>query len=169
MARSGAIMMKVDMVGSSAPLGFFDPLGFSKGADAATLAKYRESELKHGRVAMLAVLGVLTQEKWHPLYEGKLSGNPLDAFVGVPPAGFVQIIAFVGLIEYYLSVVSKQEGFVPGDYLGVAARVNDVKDPSWVGIQTRELNNGRLAMFAIMGELAHAAITGKGPLAYYGI
>eukprot|EP01031_Cornospumella_fuschlensis_P010884 gene10884-13314_t len=42
--------MKVDMVGSSAPLGFFDPLGFSK-TDAATLRKYRESELKHGRVA----------------------------------------------------------------------------------------------------------------------
>lgn len=45
--------MKVDLVGSSAPLGFFDPLGLSKGADAAKLNKYRESELKHGRVAMV--------------------------------------------------------------------------------------------------------------------
>lgn len=69
--------MKVDLVGSSAPLGFFDPLGFTKGADAATLTKYRESELKHGRTAMLAVLGWLTQERFHPLYDGKLSGNPL--------------------------------------------------------------------------------------------
>ena len=41
--------MKIDMPGSSAPLGFFDPLGFSKGASAATLTKYRESELKHGK------------------------------------------------------------------------------------------------------------------------
>jgi hypothetical protein len=45
--------MKIDLVGSSAPLGFFDPLGFTKGASAETLAKYRESELKHGRVAMV--------------------------------------------------------------------------------------------------------------------
>lgn len=162
-------MKASDMVGSSAPLGFFDPLGFSKGADAATLAKYRESELKHGRVAMLAVFGVLTQEKWHPLYGGKLSGNPLEAFNGVPPLGFVQIIAFLGLIEYYLTSVSKSEGYVAGDYLGVSSRVEDVNESNWVSIQTRELNNGRLAMFAILGELAHAAITGKGPLAAYGI
>lgn len=168
-ASARQMTMKVNMVGSSAPLGFFDPLGFSKGADAATLAKYRESELKHGRVAMLAVLGVLTQEKFHPLYGGTNSGNPLEAFAAIPPLGFVQIIAFLGFLEYYLTAVSKQEGYVPGDYLGVAARVNNVEDSNWISIQTRELNNGRLAMFAILGELAHAAITGKGPLAYYGI
>ncbi len=50
---AGRMTMKIDLVGSSAPLGFFDPLGFSKKADAATLAKFRESELKHGRVAMV--------------------------------------------------------------------------------------------------------------------
>ena len=161
--------MKADMVGATAPVGFFDPLGFSKSADAATLAKYRESELKHGRVAMLAVFGVLTAEKYHPLYDGKLSGNPLAAFNGVPALGWVQIIAFLGLIEYYLAVVSKSEGYVPGDYLGVSARVSDPKDSRWVSIQNRELNNGRLAMFAILGELTHAAITGKGPLEYWGI
>ena len=31
------------MVGVSAPLGFFDPLGFAKKADEATMMKYRES------------------------------------------------------------------------------------------------------------------------------
>jgi hypothetical protein len=84
-------------------IGFFDPLGFSKGADAKTISKYRESELKHGRVAMLAVLGWLTAEKWHPLYGGKLSSNPLEAFGQVPPLAFVQIIAFCGLLEYAFS------------------------------------------------------------------
>ena len=50
--------------GISGPLGFFDPAGFcgdNNGADgSATLGKvkfYREVELKHGRVAMLASLG----------------------------------------------------------------------------------------------------------------
>lgn len=48
------------MVGASAPLGFFDPMGFSKGPEER-LNEYRESELKHGRTAMLAVVGFLTQ------------------------------------------------------------------------------------------------------------
>jgi hypothetical protein len=55
-AQRSTLSMKVDLVGSSAPLGFFDPLGFTKGADAATLTKYRESELKHGRTAMVCIL-----------------------------------------------------------------------------------------------------------------
>ena len=32
------------------------------------LKKWRESELKHGRVAMLAVLGTAIQENFHPLF-----------------------------------------------------------------------------------------------------
>jgi hypothetical protein len=39
--------------------GVFDPLNFSK--DAAKLDKYRAVELKHGRIAMLGVLGIWIQ------------------------------------------------------------------------------------------------------------
>ena len=162
--------MSMGLVGASAPLGFFDPLGFSKGASEATLAKYRDSELKHGRVAMLAVFGWLTQEKFHPLYDGKLSGNPLKAFSEVPPLGFVQIVAFIGLLEYQFIVASKGKGYTTtGDFYGISSRIPDANDPSWVDFQTRELNNGRLAMFAILGEITHAAITGKGALEQLGI
>lgn len=154
--------------GVSAPLGFFDPLGFYK-TDTKTMDKYREAELKHGRVAMTAVLGWLTQEHFHPLYDGKLSGNPLKAFAEVPPLGFVQIIAFVGLLEYTFALAAQEKGYVPGDYLGVSDHIEDKNDPVWVGFQTRELNNGRLAMIAIMGEIAHAAITGKGALEQIGL
>jgi hypothetical protein len=168
MTTKGQMSMKIDLVGSSAPLGFFDPLGFSK-TDAATLAKYRESELKHGRTAMLAVLGWLTQERFHPFYDGKLSGNPLKAFTEVPPLGFVQIIAFGGILEYAFTQASKSPDYVPGDYYGITNRISDAKNPSWIDFQTRELNNGRLAMIAIIGEIAHAAITGKGALEQIGI
>ena len=154
-------------VGSSAPLGFFDPFGFSK-TDMKTLRKYRESELKHGRVAMLAVFGVLTQEKFHPLYDGKLSGNPLKALFEVPTLGWVQIVAFIGLLELFLLEVTKMRGYEPGDYYGMNEQVDDT-DKNWISMQTRELNNGRLAMFAILGELVHASITGKGPLEQWGI
>jgi len=168
MASRSQMSMKSDLAGVSAPLGFFDPLGFSK-KDEATLYKYREAELKHGRVAMLAVLGWLTQERFHPLYDGKLSGNPLKAFSEVPPLGFVQIIAFIGLLEYTFAAAAKGKGYIPGDFYGISDRLPDADNEAWVGFQTRELNNGRLAMFAIMGEIAHAAITGKGALEQMGI
>ena len=43
--------------------------------------RFREAELKHGRVAMLASWGMITQDMWHPLFGGKLSANPLLALV----------------------------------------------------------------------------------------
>lgn len=54
---------------------------------AAGHSRYREAELKHGRVAMLAAAGMITADKFHPLFNGKLSANPLLAFiqVGNPP------------------------------------------------------------------------------------
>lgn len=158
-ATRGQMSMK--MAGVSAPLGFFDPLGFSK-TDAKTMAKYRDSELKHGRVAMLAVFGWLTQERFHPFYDGKLSGNPLKAAFEAPTLAYVQIFAFCGFLEWVLSSASKKEGYVPGDFYGISSRISDKDDESWVGFQTRELNNGRLAMFAILGEIVHAQISDKG-------
>jgi len=153
------------MVGVSAPLGFWDPLGFAAKADEATMMKYREAELKHGRVAMIAVLGYLSQENWHPFYDGKLSGNPLQALWDMPPAGAVQIIAFIGLLEYTFDAVAKESGNPVGDFYGISNRISDKDAPAWVDFQTRELNNGRLAMFGIMGELAHSAINGQGAIA----
>ena len=41
--------------------GFFDPFGLSKGKDEETLRWYRSAELKHGRVSMLATLGIVIQ------------------------------------------------------------------------------------------------------------
>ena len=45
--------------GVVAPLGFWDPLNFASRADVNTMKRYREAELTHGRVGMLAVLGTL--------------------------------------------------------------------------------------------------------------
>lgn len=153
-----------NMVGVSAPLGFWDPLGFAAKADEATMMKYREAELKHGRVAMIAVLGYLSSENWHPFYDGKLSSNPLQALWDMPPAGAVQIIAFIGLLEYTFDAVIKETGNPVGDFYGINERIPDKDAEAWRDFQTRELNNGRLAMFGIMGELAHSAINGMGAI-----
>eukprot|EP00578_Thalassiosira_sp_NH16_P002759 CAMPEP_0181131312 /NCGR_PEP_ID=MMETSP1071-20121207/30355_1 /TAXON_ID=35127 /ORGANISM="Thalassiosira sp., Strain NH16" /LENGTH=173 /DNA_ID=CAMNT_0023217491 /DNA_START=32 /DNA_END=549 /DNA_ORIENTATION=- len=48
--------------GAVSPLGFFDPLGFSKNTDLNTVKRLREAEVMHGRVAMMATLGYLIGE-----------------------------------------------------------------------------------------------------------
>ena len=40
----------------------FDPLGLSKDAEIEQIKLWREAEIKHGRVAMLATVGVLVAE-----------------------------------------------------------------------------------------------------------
>merc|ERR1711920_334946 len=54
-----------EMAGVTAPLGFFDPAGFSKG----DIAFLRSAEIKHGRVCMLAFLGIVVSEKFHPIFD----------------------------------------------------------------------------------------------------
>ena len=50
----------MELPGVVAPLGFWDPLDFAAKADGPTMRRYREAEVTHGRVGMLAVLGALT-------------------------------------------------------------------------------------------------------------
>jgi hypothetical protein len=47
-------------IGAQIPLGAFDPLGIMKDADQEKFDTWREIEIVHGRVAMLAVSGYLT-------------------------------------------------------------------------------------------------------------
>ena len=53
--------------GNTLPLGDWDPWGFQLTSEKV-VKKYRESEIKHGRVAMLASVGFFTQELYHPLH-----------------------------------------------------------------------------------------------------
>uniref|UniRef100_I2CPJ1 Protein fucoxanthin chlorophyll a c protein n=1 Tax=Nannochloropsis gaditana (strain CCMP526) TaxID=1093141 RepID=I2CPJ1_NANGC len=160
----GVVNMGLDgMIGSSAPFKNFDPLGFAAKADQKTLNKYRESELKHGRVAMLAVLGWVVQEVWHPLYDGKLSSNPLKALTEVPLIGWAQIFVAINVIEYLQNKIKELPGYRPGDYLGTWEWVEQ-SDEGWDNYQTKELNNGRLAMVAIAGLIAQDLITGQAAL-----
>jgi hypothetical protein len=62
-SRSSALKMSFDSeAGVVPPLGFFDPLGLTNGVDQATFDQYRTAELKHGRVAQLAVIGYIVPE-----------------------------------------------------------------------------------------------------------
>ena len=66
------------LAGISAPLGFWDPAGFSEGKTEGTLRFYREVEIKHGRVSMLAALGFPVAEHFHPLFGGYIDVDSTD-------------------------------------------------------------------------------------------
>merc|ERR1712061_672782 len=49
-------------LGVQAPLGFWDPLGFTEDGDEMLFKRRRSVEIKHGRVSMLATMGYITPE-----------------------------------------------------------------------------------------------------------
>ena len=49
-------------LGVQPPLGFWDPLGFTADGDVNFFERRRQSEIKHGRIAMLATMGYITPE-----------------------------------------------------------------------------------------------------------
>jgi hypothetical protein len=151
-----------DMAGATAPLGFWDPLGYSKVWDLASL---RAVELKHGRVCMLATLGMIVSEKFHPIFDGWGDG----AFVSAAASHFTPtaslnfwpaFVTMIGGLDLFLDL-SQPEDAAPGDFgfdpLGLKPKgARDLLE-----LQNKELNNGRLAMFAAAGILAQELVTGK--------
>merc|ERR1719163_325869 len=69
--------------GADNVLGEFDPLGFLEGKDQLEVYRLREAELAHGRVAMLASLGFIVQERIHPLFSGD-GGPAIDQIPALP-------------------------------------------------------------------------------------
>jgi len=50
--------------------GFWDPAGISRDLTQLEFNKLQESEIKHGRISMLAVLGVLIGESGFGFFDG---------------------------------------------------------------------------------------------------
>merc|ERR1712076_86547 len=87
-------------LGVQDPVGFWDPAGFTADGNAENFARRRQTELKHGRVSMLATMGYITPE-----ITGKFPGflsplnnlkfedvpNGLAALKVVPALGWAQI------------------------------------------------------------------------------
>merc|ERR1719221_2241874 len=104
--------------GITSPMGFFDPLGFAT-ADTMTGGKllfYREVELKHGRVAMLASLGILVGEQFHPLFGGNIDVPSYIAFQQTPLQSFWSSVLVAIAIPEVFSIFSFQE---PANIVGL--------------------------------------------------
>ena len=49
-------------LGVQAPTGFWDPAGFTADGSVENFQRRRQTELKHGRISMLATMGYITPE-----------------------------------------------------------------------------------------------------------
>eukprot|EP01038_Epipyxis_sp_PR26KG_P013602 gene13602-18256_t len=149
----------------------FDPLGLSNIEDLGLdLYWFREAELKHCRVAMLAVVGLLAQEAGFVLpgapvgkdqvevFWTVFDRNPGPIFAGFIFSGFVEIISGIATTEG-----RKSGNRAPGEFgfnpLKLGKSPAAAKDYA-----LKEVRNGRLAMFAAAGLLLQGATTGKGAL-----
>jgi hypothetical protein len=147
-----------DAIGAQPPLGFWDPLGLLKDADQVRFDRLRYVETKHGRIAMLAILGHLVTTAGVRLPGDIAYGLPfakmktgLAAFETIPPAGLAQIFAFIGLLE--LGFNSRQAEIEEAQ----------IKASGWdqetldrkLAI---ELNNGRAAQMGILGLMIHESL-----------
>uniref|UniRef100_A0A7S4K623 Plastid light harvesting protein n=1 Tax=Odontella aurita TaxID=265563 RepID=A0A7S4K623_9STRA len=163
--------------GASAPLGFFDPLGFTKDMELLGVKRFREAEIMHGRVAMMATLGYLISESTPTITYGMnvhhtIANNQIPEVPGTVLFPFFLAInicealrASKGWVEPGLGpLFTLRESYYPGD-LGfdpLGLRPTNMKD--FDNMQTKELNNGRLAMLAAAGMCVQEQINGKGIL-----
>ena len=90
----------------------FDPMGLSEIQQDLTYARW--AELKHGRIAMLAIVGLITQEYFHLPGEAYQNPDPFGAISTVGMGVNAQIFAAIGVVE--LSNFDKHyDGSEPGD------------------------------------------------------
>lgn len=136
-----------------------------------TLRWYREAELQHGRVCMLAFTGFV----WPALigHFPSVNGfdyselNPIDAFYKAPSAALLQIVLFIGFLEgrrYQRCFVGSA---APGDQnLGVPGGFNPFKlnysADEYAEKELQEIKHCRLAMLGVFGALVQQANYGEG-------
>ena len=161
------------MPGISGPLDFFDPAGFcsAENVSEGKIRFYREVELKHGRVAMLASLGFIVGEQFHPFFGGNIDVPSYVAFQQTPLQTFFPgVLLSIAILEIYsVFTFENPAGGEPwairadheaGD-LGFDPLGLKPTDPTELAeMQTKELNNGRLAMIGIAGMVGQELATG---------
>merc|ERR1719145_404571 len=139
----------------------FDPLGLS---DWVPVEWLRESELKHGRVCMLAVVGFVATDLGFRLPGEMHNVASINAHdMAVDLGAMTQIAVWIAVAECigYLAILEMLDGSgrQPGDFGFDPLQIGGANDPE---MQLKELENGRLAMLAFSGIVTQAVLTGKG-------
>eukprot|EP00542_Grammatophora_oceanica_P021198 CAMPEP_0194035934 /NCGR_PEP_ID=MMETSP0009_2-20130614/8336_1 /TAXON_ID=210454 /ORGANISM="Grammatophora oceanica, Strain CCMP 410" /LENGTH=253 /DNA_ID=CAMNT_0038677503 /DNA_START=33 /DNA_END=794 /DNA_ORIENTATION=- len=175
-------------------VGFFDPLGLAEAnfwdtTSEETIGFLRESEVKHGRIAMFAFVGFIAHANgftfpWDMTLDGTpfpTGMSPPEAWDAIPEAAKWQIFTFIGFLEFYREVASEthymkggkpgyfpdfKASVIPGgalnyyDPFGISRKNDDAKKEAGL---IKEINNGRLAMIGIFGFVSEAQVPGSVP------
>jgi len=164
----------------------FDPFGFSTiktgsqflgDAFEDNLKWYREAELMHGRIAMMAALGFVFPGLIGTLPGNEWTGvdaysytNPLEALYKAPELAIQQIFCFMAIMEFFRikRIQEKGASYEAGDFgWGQGEdRWNPYKfnytPEEYKEKQLQELKNGRLAMMGVLGLYLQANASGVG-------
>jgi light-harvesting complex I chlorophyll a/b binding protein 1 len=155
-----AVFEPSQQIGAVAPLGYFDPLGFCSSGDKDGFDIGRAAEIKHGRVAMMASIGLLVQ---HYVKVPGIERSGIGALsdIGAQWLAF-GLFAWCGVMEIIVwdQKFDKEPGNF-GDPLGL-----NMYNPE---MRNKEINNGRFAMICVIGILAAEAASGKDAIQQFGL
>jgi len=144
----------------------WDPAGFLE-RSPEWLPWYREAELKHGRVCMLATVGLVIPGFIRiPGEQFSFEAIPkvIDAHDALPES-MIQIFLWISFLEACtLPALANMNGYdrQPGDYGFDPLSVYPSDPEKQKEMQLKELKNGRLAMIALGGMVAGSVITENG-------
>jgi len=152
------IVSSFNYQGDIRPVGYFDPANMASSLSEKDLKYVREAELQHGRVAMMAFLGLagidLVQDKLAINFLYDLTWEQQFPFwFGVGCYEFARMGAgwknpFVEKGSYF----KLEDGYQPGNVLKLPKEMySDVR-------LNRELSNGRLAMLGSLGYIAEELV-----------
>ncbi|GBF96674.1 hypothetical protein Rsub_09307 [Raphidocelis subcapitata] len=167
--------------GITAPFSdMFDPANLTGNASVRDVRRWRESELVHGRVSMLAALGFVVGENLEDFpafynFDGHIGGPAIYQFQQVEARGGVfwePLVLAIGLAETWRVAVgwatptgtgfnSLKDDYELGNLYFDPLGLKPSDDEEWKTLQTKELNNGRLAMIAVAGFTAQELVNGR--------
>jgi len=149
--------------------GFIQPPSWEETQGIDTFYWMREAELKHGRVAMLAVVGWIAtdfgirfpfeQYSVASIPSGYEAHNALvdqgTMTVMLLAVGFVEFCTGAALVEVSKGELTDRE---PGDYKFDGGFLKNKDEKAIFDMKTKEVNNGRLAMLAFGGIATQTAL-----------
>mmetsp|Transcript_18556 Transcript_18556/g.18633 ORF Transcript_18556/g.18633 Transcript_18556/m.18633 type:complete len:251 (+) Transcript_18556:54-806(+) len=157
----------------------FDPAGFSNNPPSNLLwgvpglKWYREAEIVHSRVAMLAVVGMLV-----PGWFGHFAGNPdagvaVDAYAELNPFKALSVVPETGLWHITVAIFAVEiwriNNVIKGDRPAGDLNLGqggwnpfgfNYTPEEYFEKQVQEIKHGRLAMIAILAELLQVKASG---------
>jgi len=143
----------------------FDPMRLS---DIQTDLRYaRWAEIKHGRICMAALVGMLVQQSGIH-FAGDAYTNT-DIFGAVKSVGFgvnVQIFLTIGIIEAGNFYKHYDDETIPGNIGWGSSVLTNLSPEKQLWRQEQEIVHGRLAMIAFVGALVQTAIFDKPLLSF---